>query len=295
VNRDGERLQFHGDPVVYENTVFVGTDGTGMPSLWAFDLTTGALRWKFEIPDERAQLQGIPTSIIRSGSDVCGVTFGDEFVCVDARTGKTRWTYRSESDSNPGTLRPSPALVNDRFVFAALDRTVHCLRARDGKVLWKQSLPAAIRTSAVADRKWAYVGSQNGHVYRLTLTDGAIDADIDLGATPYFSPLLRDSILYMYAGTDEENELIAVDRNLKRILWKKTTAGGWSSPRPYALGKQVIAGTNKGALIALDAATGRQIWSRQLGNVIRAIGVADDALYVGSLSGRLTAIRRPSH
>lgn len=275
-----------------DGAVFIGTDGSVVGSLWGFQLSTGELLWSFEVLDDRAQRQGVPTAIVGPPSTVCGITFGDEVFCLDAKNGTTRWKFRSGHDWNPGTLRPSPALVKQRLLFPALDGTVYCLDAANGTLLWKRKLPAAISTTIVADDKSAYVGSDDGRLYRLGTRDGRIQGTIDLGSRPYFTPLLHESALYLFSGSDQNNRLIAVDRDLTTILWQQTTPGGWSSPRPYVYGDHVIAGTENGDLVALDAKTGRKNWSEHLGGVIRAIGTDGEVMYVGSLSGRVTAIRR---
>lgn len=87
VNADGERFEFHGDPLVRDGAVFVGTDGTGVPSVWSFDLNNGTRRWRHELLDETAQQQGVPTSMIGPPAAVCGVTFSDEVFCIDAKRG----------------------------------------------------------------------------------------------------------------------------------------------------------------------------------------------------------------
>ena len=295
VNAGGEQFQFHGDPLVRDGAAFVGTDGTGVASVWSFDVRDGTRRWRYELLDESAQEQGVPTTIIGPPAAVCGATFSDEVFCVDAKRGALLWKYQSSQRRNAGTLRPSPALVKGVLLFPALDANVYALDAANGALKWKRKLAAPIRTSIVTDDRSAYVGCENGHLYRLRATDGAVEGDINLGSTPYFTPLLHAGNVYVFTGSDENNRLVAVDRALKNVLWRQTTPGGWSSPRPYAHRATVIAGTEKGDVVALDVATGKLRWSEHFGGVIRAIGVDGDVLYAGALTGGVTAFRAPSN
>ena len=51
IRKDGDQRQFHGDPLITDELVVIGTDGN-MGHVYAFERTTGAVRWKYRV-DER--------------------------------------------------------------------------------------------------------------------------------------------------------------------------------------------------------------------------------------------------
>lgn len=293
VNGGEGAAEFHGDPLVSGGTVFVGTDSARNGAVWAFDLADGTLRWRSAIDDGHPHDQGVATRIGSAANTVCGASFEDELLCLDAKTGAVKWTFRGGGTPGPGGFRPSPAFLADRILYPGLDDTVSALDAVSGKVLWKRKLPAGIRTSIVASQSSAYVGSDDGQLYQLDTTNGAVRASIELGARPFFTPLLHAGKVYVFAGTDDRNELLAIDAALKKVLWRQATEGGWASPRPGVFGSSIVAGSERGDVIALDSASGKMKWSQHLGGVIRAIGNDGDVLFAGALSGRVTALRPP--
>ena len=48
IHKDGDQTEFHGDPLVTEKLIIIGTDGK-MGHLYAFEWLTGAVRWKYRV------------------------------------------------------------------------------------------------------------------------------------------------------------------------------------------------------------------------------------------------------
>jgi outer membrane protein assembly factor BamB len=81
IRKDGEQSQFHGDPLVTEELVIIGTDGK-IGYVCAFERSTGAVRWRYRV-DER----GVASDIVRLEGNVYAVTLGDELVSLDLKSG----------------------------------------------------------------------------------------------------------------------------------------------------------------------------------------------------------------
>ena len=90
---------------IWEGTVFVGNlDGY----LYAVDLITGKLRWRYEAGEEVKSSPAVEAGVVYFGDEL------GEFHAVDASTGKRRWTFRAE-----GGITSSANLLGDRVLFGS--------------------------------------------------------------------------------------------------------------------------------------------------------------------------------
>lgn len=97
--------------------------------------------------------------------------------------------------------------------------------------------------------------------------------------------MLADNGLILFLG----DEIIAsVDPSLQKMRWSAEASKEWTSARPY-LWRGIILAGNRRELVALRSSDGVRQWSHQFPEVVRGIGISDDALYVGSLKGPIFA------
>jgi outer membrane protein assembly factor BamB len=82
IGKDGEQRQFHGDPLVTDKLLVIGTDGKS-GHVYAFEPATGTVRWKYLVSD-----RGVASDIVRFGQNVYFVTLGNELVCLGLETGE---------------------------------------------------------------------------------------------------------------------------------------------------------------------------------------------------------------
>jgi outer membrane protein assembly factor BamB len=68
--------QFHGDPLITDRLLVIGTDGR-IGHVYAFERTTGAVLWKYKVND-----RGVASDVIRAGDDGCFVTLGFQNITV---------------------------------------------------------------------------------------------------------------------------------------------------------------------------------------------------------------------
>jgi outer membrane protein assembly factor BamB len=58
IRKDGDQRQFHGDPLLTNDLVIIGTDGnTG--HVYAFERSTGSVRWKYKVNE-----QGVASDVV---------------------------------------------------------------------------------------------------------------------------------------------------------------------------------------------------------------------------------------
>lgn len=101
-----------GDPIVGDNTVYVGdTDG----NLYAIDSATGTHQWTFETGNERVYSPAIENGTIYIGSDDKGSFTGHNgrIYALDKTTGELRWDYEISN----GIV--SPIVVNQTVYFGS--------------------------------------------------------------------------------------------------------------------------------------------------------------------------------
>ena len=279
IRKDGQQSQFHGDPLITDELVVIGTDGT-IGHVYAFDRATGAVRWKYKVSE-----RGVASDVLRMGHNVYAVTLGDELVCLDLETGKHKWSFRSGSSANDSHWTSSPAVTTDRVYFGGLDGSVYALDPQSGKQIWKKDLGARVATSIAVQGRDLYVGTSNRHIYRLDGISGDVLSDFPTEAAPRGHLLVASDSLVVFLG---DEILASLDLSLKKLRWSAEASKEWTSARPYLWQGMVLAG-NRHELTALGIADGTRLWSYQFPETVRGIGISDRILYVGSLAGPVFA------
>jgi outer membrane protein assembly factor BamB len=280
IRKDGEQSQFHGDPLVTDRLLVIGTDGK-IGHVYAFERTTGAVLWKYKVND-----RGVASDVIRVGDEGCFVTLGNKLVCVDLETGKPKWSFRSNYSGIDDCLTcSSPAVSEGRVFFGGLDGFAYALDADNGKLAWKRDLGAKVTTSAAVKGNSVYLGTDKRHVYRLNADSGEILGDAATNATPYGHLIPAGDSLFAFLG-DEVVASFSLD--LKKLQWSAEASKEWTSARPYLWRDLVLAG-NRHELIALRSADGSRAWSFQFPETVRGIGTSTNVLYIGTLKGPIFA------
>jgi len=281
IRKDGEQNQFHGDPLVTDELVIIGTDGK-IGHVYAFDRSTGAVRWKYRVND-----WGVVSDVLRLKNSVYAVTLGDELVCLNLADGKVNWTFRSSYSNQAQNFHwtSTPALLNDYIYFGGLDGIVYALDANSGKQIWKRDLGARVTTSIAAHEHDLYVGTSKHHIYRLNSDSGDVSSDFVTDSEPRWSLILLDDSFVVFLG---DEVLASIDLSLKRVRWSAEASKEWTSARPYLWHGAVLAG-NRRELVAIRSSDGARQWSHQFPETVRGIGTSPDVLYVGTLKGPIFA------
>jgi len=280
IRKDGDQTEFHGDPLVTEKLIIVGTDGK-MGHVYAFERLTGAVRWKY-----RVEWRGLASDIVRSGDHIYAVTLDDELVCLDIASGVAKWSFRSGAPPKPLYWTSSPAVIGDRAYFGGLDGMAYAVNAQSGKLVWKSNLGARVSTSVASHGGDIYVGTANRHLYRLDADSGKVLADLAVDAEARWRLIVTSDSLLAFLGPQT---LASFDLSLKEARWSAKASPNWTSARPYVWRDEVLAGDGA-ELVAFRASDGTRVWSHQLPGTIRGIGVTDDVLYVGTLKGPVFAL-----
>lgn len=279
IHKDGDQTEFHGDPLITENLIIIGTDGK-MGHLYAFERLTGAVRWKY-----RVEWRGLASDVVRSGDNVYALTLGDELVCLDLESGAPKWSFRSSAPPKLFYWPSSPMVMDDRVYFGGLDGIAYAVDARSGKLIWKTNLGSRVSTSVASQGRDIYLGTANRHVYRMDANSGKVLADLPVEGEPRWRLLVANDSLLVFLGTQT---LASLDLSLKEVRWSAKTSQDWTSARPYVWRDAVLAG-DQSELVAFRTSDGARVWSYPLPGMIRGIGVSGDVLYVGTRKGSIFA------
>lgn len=282
IRKDGEQTEFHGDPLVTEKLLIVGTDGK-MGHVYAFDRLTGAVRWKY-----RVEWRGLASDVVRSRDSIYAVTLGDELLCLDLERGELKWTFRSSAPPKLSYWTSSPTVRGDRVYFGGVDGIAYAVNAQSGKLIWKSDLGARVSTSIASNGHDIYLGTANRHLYRLDADSGKVLADFPVDAEPRWRLVVDSDSLLVFLGPQI---LASFDLSLE-ARWSAKASPNWTSARPFVWRDEVLAGDGR-ELVAFRARDGTRVWSHQLPGTIRAISVSDNVFYVGTLKGPVFALAQP--
>src|SRR5260370_39882036 len=208
IGKDGHQTSFHGDPLVTDQLVVIGTDGS-IGHIYAFDRRTGAVRWKYRV-DQR----GVASDVLRLGNNAYAVTLGDELLCLDLATGKAKWTFHSSFSSQDFHWTSTPSLTAERIYFAGLDGVIYALDPQSGKQVWKKDLGARVTTSVALRGNDLYAGTAKRHIYRIDTTSGEVLSDFEADARPRGHIIIADGSLLVFLG---DEILSNRDISLKRV------------------------------------------------------------------------------
>jgi outer membrane protein assembly factor BamB len=193
IRRDGNQQSFHGDPLVTNDLILIGTDKScdpnGVGHAYAFERDTGTVRWKY-------RSTSVPTDILQLNSSVYFGSFQDQWSSLDLKTGSLNWSF-STGATNKNVRSPKAAVTDgNRLFIAGQDGVIYSLDASTGHVAWKRKLPSAPTTGLAIRDKTIYVGTSGQRIYRLNAETGAVTSELITEATPWegwHSPMIHCS------------------------------------------------------------------------------------------------------
>ncbi|HET9229038.1 MAG TPA: PQQ-binding-like beta-propeller repeat protein, partial [Thermoanaerobaculia bacterium] len=174
---DGPAAQFHGDLLVTDRLVVVGTDSVPRGYLYALERSNGTVRWKHAFPG------GVGAQILRRGDAAFAVTASGEVVAVDLESGGIVW--KTSPPAEVGDRQLDPALDGDRLFVGWRPGPVEALDASTGRRIWRTDLGERLNTSVVVVGSTVVVGTLSGRLHRLNREDGRALAPVELGGMLY--------------------------------------------------------------------------------------------------------------
>jgi outer membrane protein assembly factor BamB len=168
---------------------------------------------------------------------------------------RVRWRF-------PGRqlLEFPPAVAFGRLYFSNNSGLTFAVRTKDGKLAWKR------------------------HARRCTASSPAV-----AGRTVYQAYLNRRPCNSSRSPFSLDGEVVAYDALTGKVRWRAKMGPTESSP--LVVNGRVYVGDWRGDVIALDADTGRRIWSYRTGGRVKgAVAVSGRRLFVGAYDGHVYAL-----
>jgi outer membrane protein assembly factor BamB len=216
----------------------------------AFDLQTGASVWQYK---SKLSISGGPG--VGEGLVVVGTLDGD-VIALDASTGTEKWTAKVNSE-----IIAAPTIGQSTVLVRSDDGRITALDAASGqrRWFWNHDMPSLTvrgNDAPVLGPGFVFVGNDDGTVVALSLVDGR---------------QLWDQAIGQPDGRTELDRMADVDG------------------APALDGSTLFASSYKKQTVAIDAPSGRPLWSQDHGGAGR-VGVASDRVIVADPAGVVWAL-----
>lgn len=157
-------------PALYEGTIYVGNDGQHASNLHAIDPSTGAIKWKFRVPN-----QIFSTPAVADGTVYFHVR-DDHVYALAAADGALLWKTPAPAPQGwfsvyQDLTKSSPAVDRDR-VYVGVNADLVALDRRTGAVVWKAPTGRKVDSSPLVIGSTVYVGSDDRSFYAFKAATG---------------------------------------------------------------------------------------------------------------------------
>ncbi|MBM3890825.1 MAG: hypothetical protein FJ388_17075, partial [Verrucomicrobia bacterium] len=196
------------------------------------------------------------------GAIFFGSTADNKVYCLDAATGRTRWTFFTG-----GPIRLAPTIADGRVYVGSDDGNVYCLAAADGKVVWQRQVGPG--------EHWLI-----GHGKMISLWPVRTGVMVDGGTAYYGAGLFPAEGVYVEAARADNGQ----------VVWRNDTGGEATdsriSPQGYLLATSTNLFVPQGRVspAAYDRKDGRRIYEAFFGKTIGGASalIAENTLYSGT-------------
>ncbi len=232
--------------------------------------------------------------VLSNGTVYIGST-GGNLLALNAQTGIVRWHHAIGQFLNDST----PVVVG-RVVFVGANRTwVYALDASDGHQLWGVNLQEIIKAAPTYANGIVLVNSSNSAT-ALDARTGLVRwkfHEIGFGWPTTASPTIRGQVAYVALG--DKTIVYALNLQTGLQIWAYN-AGDRLISTPLVVGQQVIIGTWKGKIEAVNSANGAQLWhyninealphGMSIDGIAGSLATNKDTVFVGTYNGDIVAV-----
>jgi outer membrane protein assembly factor BamB len=263
-------------PAVAGGTLYVGAD-KGL--FYAVDLKSKEDKW------QHLRMDGsfVFTSPAVSDGVVYYTTSNGNLFALDAETGAVKWTYATK------TPYLSPPAVSDGVIYFAGREELYCVDGQSGKEKWRQQFKEGVRMPAVANGL-VYFRDHAGHIRTVDARTGQPQpkprADHQ---TPARIAVTGETIYF--TGWDT-GSLFAVDAATREIKWKFSLPADVRCAAPMTAAGRVYFTCSDGRLYAVDANTGKKLWTTgPKRSPLSAPVIADGLIYFINDDGKVYGVK----
>lgn len=265
------------------------------PAIYAIDLESGALRWRYPAEPARDMSFYAPPALGAEDQLIVG-DFANRLHALDRRNGSLLWgpVALGQNGANKEHLIAGPLLVGSQVLAASTDGRLYARSVDDGSALW--SFPAA-GEPPLAQGFWAapavqqdtvYLASLDHHLYAVELEGGRPlwPEGVDLSGALADAPTLAGDLLLVGSFS---NQLAALSAHGGEVAWSFPT-DGWVWGSPSVVDGLAYFGDLGGTLYAVSVEDGVALWRLPLsGGIAATPAVADGVVYAVTQTGSLMA------
>ena len=236
-------------PLIDGETLYVAAgDGT----LTALNRITGAVRWSLDVKEEL-----LTTPVLVEGR-LFVMSSEESITAVDAETGKSLWRYHRDRPSS-FTLRGEarPAFAHGLLFAGFSDGTVAALLPDTGVARWTRNVSG---TGDYLDVDAVLAPSDDTRIYAASAKAGVLCLDALTGETvwerdfPGANHLAVDGPRIYATG---RGAIIGLGRAHGVEIWRANLPKDTFAGQPVPIDGLLLFAEDRGALVALDVATGR--------------------------------------
>ena len=254
-----------------------------------YEAPNPALRPDYSVNEQYRQVREVWSRQLTGGiystpaSDGHLIYIGDDIgtmYALDARTGKTEWTFATGM-----RIVGSPAVEDGIVVFGSTNDTIYGLRVTDGKPLWRVPTRQAVMGAVAIHKGVAYIGGGDGYMRAIDIHSGEVKwAFGGLGNYVLTRPLVYRDKLYFGCW---DTYFYALNLNDGSLVWRWTNGKSNEKLSPASVwpvasdGKIFITAPDR-FWTCLDAETGAQIWRTNQYKVRETVGLSEDGKTVYS-------------
>ena len=244
--------------------------------VYAINPATGVQKWRYPADKPEAKKSFYATPTLTPDGQLITPSYNHILYSLDPSTGVEKWAFAEAKD-----IYVASPLVTDKGIYAPnADGKLYALDFKGQKFAEFQTGNHLWGTPATnPECNCIFLPAMDRHLYALNANDlSLIWKSDDFGGAIISQPVFgQDGTLYL--GTFG-NELLAIDPSNGQVKWRYPTQG-WIFASPVLDGERIIAGDMKGHLFAVNAADGKEIWTKNIGGaVVSTPLVKDGKIYV---------------
>lgn len=204
------------------------------------------LLWQVELGE-----QIVATAAI-VGDHVYVPCLSGELVCLERKTGKRIWTYKSVEKVEPNSFAPgfksSPTVTADSVYLGDEDGIFHAIDRVTGKQKWTFETQGEIYSSAAVVNGRIIFGSYDNHLYCVNESDGKFAWKYQTDGYVHCAPAISDKYTFI-AGCDEHLRVIDIETGKLFVDMPLQT---YLIASPAVIGDMLYVGTYASEVVAVD-------------------------------------------
>ena len=168
------------------------------------------------------------------------------------------------------------------------DGYVYALKASTGALIWRYQTGSYVTSSPTVVNGVLYIGSWDDYVYALNASTGAFIWYYQTGSSVLGSPTVVNGVVYI--GSDDDY-VYALNASTGALIWYYQTGNSVTST-PAVVNGVVYIGSWDDYVYALKASNGAFIWHYQTGNQIHSHpAVVNGVVYISSYDDYVYALK----